>query len=297
MSKITERNHAILKAREIFRDLDRYIIVDTETSGLGDRAEVLEICAMSLEGDVVLEYFFMPTGVISPKAIAKHGLTKEILQQKGAVTWNTCASKINQTLAGKIILAYNSSFDQKAIDQTAALYGFDSPIEETLCIMRLRQQFNGTKNTEKLGGDHTAQGDCRKTLSILHEIANSEVKEDPENFEISSNDELIDLCLELEKISAQRLALKKREDTIKTRCGSYLKETDIENVSLKNGRKVERVDSIVNVKSNIPLKELSEEFKTTSVNYHAVKRLWKEGKLNDELFSYEESWSIKIKNQ
>ncbi len=288
LSTITQRNHAISKAQEILANPDKYIIVDTETSGLGNRAEVIEICVMSLQGEVVLENFFMPTGIISPEATAEHGLTKDILQQKSAKTWDTCASEINKSLAGKTMLAYNASFDQKMIDQTAALYGFDSPIEEKFCIMRLRQQFKGTKNSEILGGDHTAQGDCKKTLDILHEIANAELVEDSENFEIQNNDELISICLELEKISAQRKTLEEREKIIQAKCGHYLKEINLENVSLKNGRQVVRVDSIVGVKSNIPLKNLAEEFKVTRLDSNVVRKLWKEGKLDDKLFSYKE---------
>ena len=154
MSKTTERNHAILKAREILSDKDRYIIVDTETSGLGNYADVLEICAISLDGEVLIEYFFNPKGIISPEAISIHGLTKETLQQKGAVTWDVCASNIDRVFADKIMLAYNASFDRKMIDQTAALYGFKNPIEADLCLMRLRQQFEGKK---QLNGDHTAK--------------------------------------------------------------------------------------------------------------------------------------------
>ncbi|MEM8720277.1 MAG: 3'-5' exonuclease [Cyanobacteria bacterium P01_G01_bin.39] len=297
MSRITKRNDAIAKAQEILDNCDRYIIVDTETSGLGDRAEVLEICAMSLQGEVLLEYFFMPTDIIAPEAIATHGLTKEILQQKGAMTWASCASQISKAFAGRIMLAYNASFDQKMIAQTAALYGFESPIAETFCIMRLRQQFEGAANSQPLEGDHTAQGDCRQTLSILQEIAAAEILEDPEAFEITNNDELIDICLELKEIAAQRLALAKREEIIKAKCGLYLKEMELEQVSLKNGYQVERLDSIANVKPKIPIVDLAAKFKTTRVNHNAVRKLWQEGKLDDQLFSYEETWSIKIKKQ
>jgi hypothetical protein len=295
LSEVTKRNHAILKAKEILDDHDKYIIVDTETSGLGDRAEVLEICAMNLQEEVVLECFLMPTGTISPEAIAIHGLTKEVLQQKGAITWDNSADKIKQALAGKIMLAYNSSFDQKMIMQTAALYGYDSPVKEAFCIMRLRQQFTGTKNTEKLGGDHTAQGDCRQTLRILQEIANAEIEEDPENLEINNNDDLVSICLELEEISAQRLNLSKREEIIKTKCGLYLKEMEINNMSLNNGQQVERIDSITKVKPKVSLEELADDFKTTSINHRFVKKLWQQGKLNNSLFDYVETWSIKIK--
>ncbi|WP_319420796.1 hypothetical protein [Pleurocapsa sp. FMAR1] len=113
---------------------------------------------------------------------------------------------------------------------------------------------------------------------------------------LRSPDELIAICLELEEISAQRKALEEREKIITAKCGLYLKETNLENVSLKNGRQVVRVDSIVGIGSNIPLEELAEEFKTTMLKHRFVNRLWEEGKLDDKLFSYEEKWSIKFKN-
>ena len=297
MSKITERNNAILKSREILNNKDNYIIVDTETSGIGNHAEVLEICAISLNGEVLIESFFKPKGTIAPEAIAVHGLTREILQQKGAVTWNVCASEIAQFFSGKTILAYNASFDKKMIDQTAALYGYSSPIKETVCVMRLRQQFAGTQNTEKLQGDHTAQGDCRKTLELLNEIAEAELMEDPESFDIENDDDLINLCFKLQEISEQRLALEKQEKAIQARCGLYLKEMEKENVPLGNGKKVERVQSIVELKPQISLEELPDDYKVTRLNHSLVKKLLLQGKVNNELFSYEEKWSIKIKKQ
>lgn len=297
MSKVSERNNAIKQAKEIFKNKDKYIIVDTETSGIGNCAEVLEMCAISLDGEVLIEYFFNPKGIIAPEAIAIHGLTSEILQQKGAVTWDTCASEIVQFFAGKTILAYNASFDKKMIDQTAALYGFESPIEETVCIMRLRQQFAGTQNTEKLEGDHTALGDCKKTLNLLNEIANAELAEDPESFEISNDEDLITLCFQLQEISAQRLALEKQEEAIQVKCGLYLKEMEKENISLGNGKKVERVHSIVKLKPQIPLEKLPDDYKVTRLNHNRVKELLLHGKLDKDLFSYEDKWSIKIKKQ
>lgn len=72
---------------------------------------------------------------------------------------------------------------------------------------------------------------------------------------------------------------------------------NLENVSLGNSQKVERVDSIAQVKSKVPLEELSENLKTTRLDHHAVKKLWQQGKLDHELFSYEETYSIKIKKK
>ena len=297
MSKITERNNAILKAREIFSNKDKYIIIDTETSGIGNCAEVVEICAISLEGKVLIESFFNPKGIISPEAIDIHGLTREILQQKGAVTWDACASEISQLFADKIIIAYNASFDKKMIGQTAALYGFDSPIEETFCIMRLRQLYSGSQNTEKLNGDHTAKGDCLRTLDLLNEIAHAELTEDPESFDIENDDDLINLCLKLQEISAQRLALEKQEEAIQAKCGFYLKDMDKEDVSLGNGQKVVRKYSMVKLKSQVPLEELPEYCTVTRLDTSSVKKLLQQGKIDNNLFSYEDKWSIGFKKQ
>lgn len=303
MSKITKRNQAILKAREILSDLDQYMIVDTKTSGLGNRAEVIELCAMSLQGEVVLNYFFHPHQRLhQPRlephvAIAEHGLTPEVLQQKETSTWDRCGATIKQTFAGKVLLAYNASFNYKMIKKTATLYGFDNPIDEIFCIMGLRQRFTGTNNSKILEGEHTTQGVCHQILSILREIAAAELVEHPEDWEITNQDQLIEMCLELQEISAQRLAIEKREKIIKEKCGLYLKKMNLEQVPMNNGQQVERWDTIIKVKSQVPVEDLATKFKTTRINHGAINKLWREGKLDTRLFSYEETWSIKIKKQ
>ena len=192
------------------------------------------------------------------------------------------------------MLAYNASFDKKMIHQTAALYGFKNPVEADLCLMRLRQQFEGKK---QLNGDHTAKGDCFKTLELLNKIADAELSEDPENFDITKDEDLIALCFKLQEISAQRLELQKREKAIQAKCGLYLKEMDREDVSLGNGQKVIRVHSMIELKSRVSLEELPDNCKVTKLDISSVKKLLQQGKIDGELFSYEEKWSIRFKKQ
>ena len=135
------------------------------------------------------------------------------------------------------------------------------------------------------------------TLLKLNEIANAELLEDSENIDITRNEDLIALCLQLQEISAQRLELQKREKAIQAKCGLYLKEIDREDVSLGNGQKVIRVYSMVELKSRVSLEELPDNCKVTKLDTSSVKKLLQQGKIDSELFSYEDKWSIRFKKQ
>ncbi|MEL6439997.1 MAG: 3'-5' exonuclease [Cyanobacteria bacterium J06621_8] len=296
MSKITKRNQAILKARNILANLERYIVVSSATSELNTRGEVIELCAMSLQGEILFDFFFNPQGEIYPEAIAKHGLTQEILKQNGAITWDTCEAEIYQTFADRIMLAYNARREQKVIEHTAALYDYDSPIEDAFCVMALYQQFSGRQNTQLGDRKQKPPARCAKILEMLREIATAEFIKDPEELEITNNEQLVAKCRELEKIKEQRLALAEKEELIRAKCGLYLKKMKLDNILLENGQKVELWHTITRVKSRIPVEDLAARFKTIRLNQNAVQKLWQDGKLDDGLFRYEETWSIKIKS-
>ena len=69
--------------------LDRrdVLIIDTETTGIDDNAELVEISIINTTGATVYNELVMPQGHIPHAATRIHGLTREKLEGARALPW------------------------------------------------------------------------------------------------------------------------------------------------------------------------------------------------------------------
>lgn len=64
------------------------IIVDTETTGLGKQAELVQMSALNTRGKRIFNLYFQPQGSIDPKAARIHGLTEKKTEAIGSQTFS-----------------------------------------------------------------------------------------------------------------------------------------------------------------------------------------------------------------
>ena len=114
------------------------IIIDTETTGTGPHAEVLEIAIIDADTDEVLyDAPVLPKGSISRAASNVHGLTRAELKRLGAQPWPRHHDKIARILReADQVLAYNADFDRRVLEATAKRYGLTLPVGNWQCLMR-----------------------------------------------------------------------------------------------------------------------------------------------------------------
>lgn len=101
--------------------LDRsdVLILDTETTGLGDRSEVVEVALVDTRGKVRLARPIMPIGRISKQASEIHGLTRTRLKELGAKPWTDVVPEYEALLrSARTLLVWNAEFDARLISQT-----------------------------------------------------------------------------------------------------------------------------------------------------------------------------------
>ncbi|MFP4686863.1 MAG: exonuclease domain-containing protein [bacterium] len=180
----------------------RPLYLDTETTGLGDQAEVLEIGIVDHDGRVLLDQLIKPIGKISEGAREVHGITEEMLAC--APRWGEVHDQIYSILKDRAIVIYNYAFDTRIIDQTVSYHWFikdwiDWPPPR--CAMKLYARFQGSWNdyygnyawhkltaaASQLGieveNSHRAVDDARvtrkliKKLAQLHENPDKEIKQ------------------------------------------------------------------------------------------------------------------------
>jgi DNA polymerase-3 subunit epsilon len=115
--------------------------LDTETTGFGSRAEIVDIAVVSAAGDVVLESLVQPSRRIPADATAIHGITNADVRD--APAWCDLYDELLRVLAGRRIIVYNVIFDRQMVNQACDRYTLAAPAADWECAMRRYAGFHG----------------------------------------------------------------------------------------------------------------------------------------------------------
>ena len=174
-----------LRARDIPGQLERedVLIVDTETTGVGPRAEVIEIVAIDTTGALRLSALSIPVKPISQESSEIHGLSLEALRAEGARPWPEVQQELVALLRdARCVLAWRADFDARVLDQTAAAHNLAlapivwADVRPAYVDARPggRHSLADAIRREGLrweGRHHRAEADCRAVLAVIRRIA------------------------------------------------------------------------------------------------------------------------------
>lgn len=169
-------------------ELPNFYIIDTETTGLDNNAEVIQIGIVDKTGDTVMNTLVKPRRPVPLKATAVHHITNEMLID--APDFFDVYFKLSSCLAGEVMIAYNMDFDWRLLQQTATLNGLPMirPRQRD-CAMRKYAAYRGESSPRRSGyrwhkltaaaryenvqveGVHTAVGDALMVLGLLRRMA------------------------------------------------------------------------------------------------------------------------------
>lgn len=125
-----------LRYTNIF-DLTDAIILDTETTGLDDNAEIVQIAIIDGNGNQVVNELVKPSMPIPAAATNVHGITDDMVAN--VEPWKEINNFIIDELksVGSIYI-YNADYDTRLIKQTAAKYNLPVDIDKNkvFCVMR-----------------------------------------------------------------------------------------------------------------------------------------------------------------
>ncbi|MBN2549190.1 MAG: 3'-5' exonuclease [Anaerolineales bacterium] len=119
------------------------VFIDTETTGLNNRAEIVEICLMNYDGNILLESLVRPRKPIPMDVIRLHGITDDMVST--APTWLQLWPQVESILRGRYVGAYNAEFDLRMMQQSHLSNGLPwrSPAFYMFCVMKLFSEFTG----------------------------------------------------------------------------------------------------------------------------------------------------------
>ncbi len=175
-TRMNDRDHAITWARNL-SERRNWVILDTETTGLGPEAEIVQLGILAPDGRALLDTLVRPIDPIPAGATAIHGITNAMVA--GAPYFSDVYEELSRLLAGQLVVVYNAAYDRRILQQTCrralrllTAWGWACAMEQYAAFVGDWSDYHGNYRWQPLpGGDHTAIGDCRATLEIIKEMA------------------------------------------------------------------------------------------------------------------------------
>ena len=176
-----DRYDAVSWARGLIARRD-WVVVDTETTGIGPTDQVVQIAVLDHAGRVLVDTLVQPTCEIHPKATEVHGFDRKKLAT--APTYEAVHDLVSTHLAGRLVIAYNAVFDERLLTQSAAVWNLPPAAGIWECAMLRYAQYVGAQRWP--GADYTwqklprgkaidalhgARDDCLLTLKLIMRMA------------------------------------------------------------------------------------------------------------------------------
>lgn len=157
------------------------LYLDTETTGLGSQAEIVEIAVVDGAGRTVLNRLVRPTNRIPSDVAEIHGIDDAMVAD--APSWPAVFAEFSRLLQRYAsIVVYNASFDRRIINQVNQRHGFP-PLEiEWHCAMQQFAAYAGRRHTLEraarslgvpMSRAHRALGDTQVCRGLVHAMATS----------------------------------------------------------------------------------------------------------------------------
>lgn len=175
------------KARKYIAE-DAFIL-DTETTGIDDAAEIVEIAIINASGTLQFSSLVKPSVSIPEGASKIHGIYDQDVQF--APTWREIQPIVAEIIGERRVLAFNAAYDSRLIDQSARISNAPMYNFQWGCLMEAYQAFTFRTRWSKLtdaareigfssDGAHRAMADCKMARAILfHMAAYQEIAQQP----------------------------------------------------------------------------------------------------------------------
>lgn len=176
---------------ELARSLlaDDVVILDTETTGLGDSDQIVQLAVISSSGDILIDTLIKPSCPIGEGAIRVHGIGEQMVIN--APTFDQVYPDFVQVVSQKRIVVYNAPYDQRLLMQSTRdndRRWFLRNLQWVDVMMPYAQfwgdwsEWHGNYRWQKLTtacnqqdirveNAHNALADCRMTLALLKKLA------------------------------------------------------------------------------------------------------------------------------
>lgn len=179
------REHRRIMVLEVRRQaqawLDDCLILDIETTGLVPQyAEPMHIGIIDQAGNVLFDRLIKPRHEPEPGAVKVHGITMAMVENAPGLA--DVLPELANIIAGKTIVIYNKDFDYGVLKHSLQRRKIDGKAWLDFATWHDMMnpyavwygewsEYRQSYKWQPLCGDHTAIGDCRRALALLHQMA------------------------------------------------------------------------------------------------------------------------------
>jgi DNA polymerase III subunit epsilon len=110
------------------------VYLDTETTGIDGRAEIVEIAVVDGAGNTLLDTLVRPEGIIPYEVIRIHGIDDGMVA--GAPRWPEVYPALLDLLRERVVIVYNAEFDFRLVNQMNRRSGFPPRADRWHCAMK-----------------------------------------------------------------------------------------------------------------------------------------------------------------
>jgi len=168
--------------------IEDFLILDSETTGLGRDAEILQLGIINKAGEVLFDKLIQPWATWEwPGAQRVHGITPEMVADCLPIFDH---EELFDLLHGKTVLVYNAPYDSRVFRQSLSLSNckwYPEPL--WIDVMEpyathwgawssRHQSYTWQSLTNaclqqniEIKGAHSAVGDCQMTLALIKKLA------------------------------------------------------------------------------------------------------------------------------
>lgn len=171
-SPTAQRQQALYQARLLLQRSD-IVVLDTETTGLGKRDQIIEIAMLSLQGDILAHEVVCPSKDVFPPKYAPTVSKWDDARLQEKPAFPAVYAHIAAQLHNRVVLAYNARFDERMLRQTCTAYGLPMPqIQAWKDALPLYKLYAAASTSLKLpSAAHRAVDDCIALLDLLYLMA------------------------------------------------------------------------------------------------------------------------------
>jgi DNA polymerase III subunit epsilon len=120
------------------------VYLDTETTGFGPAAEIVDIALVDGTGRLLFESLVRPGIRIPPDAQAIHGISDEMVA--AAPGWTEIGPLVSRILLKSTVVVYNAAFDLQMVNQMNERCGVPGLPDVWHCAMLRYAEFTGEWN-------------------------------------------------------------------------------------------------------------------------------------------------------
>lgn len=178
-----------LESLKLLWDAQNFVVLDTETTGLGWGAEIVEIAIIDYRGNILLNSRIRPQNGIPEDAARIHGIRDKDVSD--CPSWQKICGEVKDALIDRDVIIYNAKYDVEMLQSSDMVCGLKNgwiSIAHYECAMLGYAEFRGDWNhyhrnyrwhklTEAISQmglppihAHSALGDCQMTLSLMNHI-------------------------------------------------------------------------------------------------------------------------------